>query len=369
MSDQNTLRDMLDASFAASDSGTLGQVADAPTIAVAEPSPQETTEQAAQRARDDLGRFSAKTTPEESVPPAVAAPVAAAEPVAAQPPAEAPQVPRPTTWKKEYLPMWDKLNSGQALTPEESRKLADYSQQREKEYATGVSTYRAEALAAKELQSAVEPFIPTLQQHNMPVKDWINMLGTAHKTLALGTPEQKLQMFANMAHQYGVPLQAVTQMAQGGQVDPMVGQLMQQLQDMNTKVSSVVGWREQQEQQNLQRELSEFSDASKYPHFEMVRGDMAQLLESGLAPDLKTAYAKAVRFNDEAWQAEQERQAPASIAPITPQPSKADAAAKAKAAAVSPKSVTPSGTAKTVNAEDLRAQLEAGFDSMASARL
>lgn len=366
---QNTLRDMLDASFAASDSGTLAQVADAPTI-TAETQSTETTEQAAQRERDELGRFATKSGDAQTTDP-TAAPVAApaVDPSSAPIVADAAPVNRPTTWKKEYLPMWDKLATGQALTPDESKKLADYSQQREKEYATGVATYRAEATAAKELQAAVEPFMPVLQQHNIKVSDWIKNLGSAHQMIALGSPEQKIQIFAKLAADYGVPLQAVTQTAQGGQVDPMVGQLMQQIENMRNQVSSVVGWREQQEQQTLQQELSEFSDASKYPHFEMVRGDMAQLLESGLANDLKTAYTKAVRFNDEAWQAEQERQAPASITPPGIQPSKADAAAKAKAAAVSPKSVTPSGTAKAVNAEDLRSQLEAGFDSMSSARL
>lgn len=366
MSQEITLRDMLETNLNASDAGTLGQVADA--APVVEAAPQETQSETS-RQRDEQGRFATKEAKD--------AEAAAADPIVAEAApqvAEFPQVvdttpppQRPTTWKKEYLPMWDKLATGQALTADESRKLADYSQQREKEYATGVSTYRAEATAAKELQSAVEPFMPILQQHNMKVGDWIKNLGTAHQTLALGTPEQKLQMFANMAQQYGIPLQAVSQ-AQQGQVDPMVTQLMQQLQDMNGKVQSVVGWREQQEQRNLQSELARFEDTSKYPHFEQVRGNMAQLLETGMAQDLDSAYAKAVRLDDGAWSAEQERQAQHSQA-ATQQASKAEAAAKAKAAAVSPKSVTPSGAAKPINAGGLRESLEAGFASMSGGRL
>ena len=66
---------------------------------------------------------------------------------------------------------------------------------------------------------------------------------------------------------------------------------------------------------------------------------MAQLLELGKAQDLETAYKKAVRMNDEVWQLEQERLLKdAKQAAI-----KAQQVAKAKAAAVSPKSVTPSG--------------------------
>ena len=137
---------------------------------------------------------------------------------------------------------------------------------------------------------------------------------------------------------------------------------------MNNKVSSVVGWREQQEQNNIRSELARFEDTSKYPYFEQVKGSMAQLLESNMAEDLDSAYAKAVRLDDSAWEAEQGRQAQNSIAPVQ-KALKAEAVAKAKAAAVSPKSVAPSGAVKPVNAGGLRELLSAGFDSMNSARI
>ena len=47
---------------------------------------------------------------------------------------ETPQEPalqRPSTWKKEYLPIWDKLTQGEQLTKEEAIKLAQYSNQME----------------------------------------------------------------------------------------------------------------------------------------------------------------------------------------------------------------------------------------------
>ena len=58
-------------------------------------------------------------------------------------------MPRPSTWKKEYLPIWDKLTTGQQLTNDEAIKLAEYSNQRESEYKKGVSAYKAEADYAK----------------------------------------------------------------------------------------------------------------------------------------------------------------------------------------------------------------------------
>ena len=67
-----------------------------------------------------------------------------------------PALNRPTTWKKEYLPIWDKLTAGQQLSFEEAFKLAEYTNQREAEYKKGVSTYRQEAERAKQLEEAVE---------------------------------------------------------------------------------------------------------------------------------------------------------------------------------------------------------------------
>jgi hypothetical protein len=81
---------------------------------------------------------------------------------------------------------------------------------------------------------------------------------------------------------------------------------------------------------------------------------MAQLLELGKAQDLETAYAKAVRLNDDVWAIEQER----LLKSAQKHASKASQVAKAKAAAVSPKSVTPSGkVADSGDKKDRRSQI------------
>jgi len=91
---------------------------------------------------------------------------------------------------------------------------------------------------------------------------------------------------------------------------------------------------------------------------------MAQLLEAGFAPDLKTAYAKAVRVDDEVWTAEQARQSQATHAAQINQ--QANVVAQAKAKAVSPRSSTPSGAVATgkPQATDRRALLSAELDAV-----
>ncbi len=264
-----------------------------------------------------------------------------------------PAVQRPTTWKKEHLPLWDKIASGQPLTDVEAKQLASYTTQRENEYKNGVSTYKAEAENARHLQEAMAPFMPDLQRHNINPIDWIKNLGNAHRTLAMGSAEQKLQMFQQLAHDYGIPLGAVSQAQQGG-IDPTVMALLDKIQKLESGVSEVATWRQQQEQQAIQGEIAKYQDAEKYPHFELVRGNMAQLLQSGSAQDLQTAYDMAAKPIEDLIASR--------LSKVQPQQLNVQAAQEAKAKAISPKSSTPRGKVTAPQAKDLRAQLEDAFD-------
>ena len=268
-------------------------------------------------------------------------------------------LPRPSTWKKEYLPIWDKITTGQQLTAEEGRKLAEYSNQRESEYKKGVSTYKAEADRAKGYEEAIAPFVPELQKQGISPAAWINNLGRAHMVLSTAPQNQRIEMFQRLAQDYGIQLNSSGEIVQQQQ-DPYTQQLMQQLQYMNNEVSSIKGRFAQEEESRLQAEISKFSsDVEKHPHFEVVKGEMAQLLETGFAQDLKTAYDKAVRLNPDVWALEQDR----LLTQAQKQASKAQQVAKAKAAAVSPRSVTPSGTATSGDKKDRRSILAEQMDA------
>jgi len=273
-------------------------------------------------------------------------------------------IPKPTTWKKDLLPLWDKIAKGETLTKDESKKHLEYLNQRENEFKKGVSVYKAEAERAKALEEAINPFVPELQAQGISPSAWINNLGRAHMTLVRGTPEQKIQMFHRLAQDYGVNLNQSNEPQQP--VDAYTQQLMQQLYQVNQEVSSIKGRFEMEEQQRLNNEIERVrSNKERFPHFDMVREEMAQLLELGKAPDLETAYAKAVRLNDEVWAVEQER----LLSNAKKQASQAQQVAKAKATAVSPKSVTPNGTQAKVEAKDRRSLLMAQMAEAESGRL
>ncbi len=315
-------------------------------------------------ARNEKGQFVAEdeAVAEEESPTDIAENADEPEQPEEQP--ESSDIPKPTTWKKDLLPLWDKIAKGEVLTKEESKKHLEYLNQRENEFKKGVSVYKAEAERAKALEEAINPFVPELQAQGIHPAAWINNLGRAHMILSKAPHDQKVQMFHRLAQDYGVNLNQSTEPQQP--VDAYTQQLMQQLYQVNQEVSTIKGRFEQEEQTRLSNEIERVrSNRERFPHFDMVREEMAQLLELGKAQDLETAYAKAVRLNDEVWAMEQER----LLTDARKQASKASQVARAKATAVSPKSVTPSGTQAKVDAKDRRSLLMAGLAEVESGRL
>ena len=349
-------RELLEAALEQAEDGTLEapiekeiEVNDDPIQAEGS-SEEGSAEEGHDTERDEKGRFKGKSEEASSQDNTDQEPELVAEATD-----DVPEVARPTTWKKEYVEVWEKMKGGQALNKDEFVKFAEYANQREAEYKRGVSAYKAEADNARSLTEAIGPFVPELQAQNIHPAAWINNLGRAHMVLSKAPYEQKVQMFHRLAQDYGIQLSSDgLQVAEQQPQDYQTQQLMQQLQAMNQEVSTIKGRYEQEEQSRLVGEIERVrSDKARFPHFDMVREDMAQLLEQGLAPDLESAYAKAVRINDEAWKVEQER----LLKSTSQQASKAKQVAKAKATAVSPRSVTPSGAVSKSDAKDRRSLL------------
>ena len=302
----------------------------------------ETAEQKADRLRDKEGKFA---TPDKAVKK---------EPVDEKAQAQAPVQPAaqrpkpPSSWKKDYHAHWETLDP----------KLAEYINQRESEYARGVSTYKSEAEQARQLNEAIAPFIPALQQHGIQPAAWIRNLGNAHQTLVSAAPEQKVQMFAKLIGDYQIDPQALFNLLSNPQARMQAQYQPPQQIDIKAAI------RTELEQERSASEVQTFlaDVATKYPHYEQVKDDMVRLLQSGAAQDLASAYEKSIRLNDEIWQAEQERKRASAEADKAKQ--QAEAVAKARSKAISVKTATPSGNVTAKDAKDRRSQIAEAFDGL-----
>ena len=331
-------------------------VVDTPVVEAVQPAATEapigeTDDQRTERLRDDKGRFAeGKAPPKEEVKlPAQAqtAPIVA-------------KLPKPDSWKKEMQAEWD------ALTPRQQ----EYVKQREDQYFKGISTYQQEWKGAKPLLDAVAPFLPELQKHNITPESWITNLGRAHHALATGDGQSKLQMFAKLAQDYGVPLQALHDANFAQQFVQQTVQQPAQRPAQQVDVAALV--RQEMSAARTADAIEQFEAAKDaagqplYPHFQTVKADMALLLDAGKAQDLKSAYSMALRLHDDLFAAEQAAKGKADEAARLDAQRKA--VAVAKGSAVSVKSATPA-SAGSAPKKGIRSQLEDAFDQHMSGRV
>lgn len=232
------------------------------------------------RARDEAGRFAPKAEAKE-------APAPAPEPA----PAPAEPVRNPfSSWKPDAQAALSKAERGEALTPEELKLVRIEAERREADFHKGVSEFKTHSERARAYDAAIAPYQQHLQRLGVDAPTAINALMKADVTLRTSDPATKAQYFAQLAKEYGIDLGQV----QAPQpVDPQTQYLMQQLNELRQSQQMWQNQIQQQEQAKAQQELSQFATAER-PHFDAVRNDMADLLETGKAQSMQEAYEMAV---------------------------------------------------------------------------
>lgn len=300
---------------------------------VSEEKPLETS--AEQRARDEAGRFAAK----ESAP--------------VTPPDEPKPIKAPSSWKPAAQEAYLKAERGEALTPEEVRILTNEANRRESDFHRGVEEFKTHAQKARAYEAVIAPYQQTFQQLGVDAPTAIGALLKADHTLRYGDPATKAQYFQQLAQQYGVNLE---QIQNPPQYDPQTQYLMQQLNELRQTQAQWHNSIQQQEQTRANQELEQFSQAGN-AHFDAVRGDMADLLETGKATSLQDAYEKAVWMNPDIRQSliEQQRSEAQKKAMAEAQN------LRAKTAAVSVKGSSPSAGGVQTNGSDLRSLIASQF--------
>ena len=248
---------------------------------------------------DDNGGTDAGTA--AATPPAAGTP--SAKEGASAPAASTLQPPK--TWRPEAAAKFA------ALPPEVQQEVL----KREEDIFKGLESYKADASIGKALKGVVQPYLQVFQSQGIDPMQQVSGLMRAHVALATGTPEQKQQFFQHLAKEYGVDLDT-----EAPYVDPQVAGLQKQLSDLQSRLNGREQHEANEARSKLQAEIDSFASDPAHQYFDEAANDMAGLLRSGAAKDLKDAYDKAIWANPITRAKEQAR--------LT-----ADAEAKAKAEA------------------------------------
>ena len=204
----------------------------------------------------------------------------------------------------------------------------------------------------------------------------IDALLRTEQVLASGTPLQKANLVAQLIQNFGVDLRALDSVLSGSNIPEPVQQQDSIERLLEQKLAPIQQFLETQQQrearerasvqQSIDLTVAEMAqDTERFPYFEELRGEMADLVEMnarrGVALSLEDAYHKAVRMNDGAFKATAVREQHQSAQAAALEAHRAAQAAKGASVSVTG---SPSGAGKQVstgNASDLRGTIAAAF--------
>lgn len=240
------------------------------------------------------------------------------------------------SWKPEAAEKLSKL-------PEDVQKhIID----RQEQFHKGIEQYKEAANYGKIIDKSIAPFKEYLSQLGVaPEVAFPNLLKT-ERTLRTGSPQEKVEMFQKLAHDYGIDLGALASVP----YDPQLMNLKQQLAWTQSQLDDASNFRQSHEDAQIYSTIEEFGQQHEF--FDDVRLTMADLLDRGLASDLSDAYAKAVRLDDNVFQKAQARQHANSERQALSQADQAAKAAKAAAVSVKGSPVGVKNTAIPATTED-----------------
>lgn len=211
-------------------------------------------------------------------------------------PAEVQPVEAPHTWSAD-----DKAKFA-TLTPEAKEFVVGRYKAMEADYTRKTQETADFRRSAEPLLNAIKPYENYLTQlgpvTGQQAPQLIAGLLSVEYRLRTGSAQEKVQALANICGTYGIDLAAL---ARGE-----VAQPNHEFQQVRHELSELRNWKtqfeqnaEQQQVQQTSLHIESFATAKdeagrpRYPHFERVRGVMAQALLSGEAKTLEEAYTNA----------------------------------------------------------------------------
>lgn len=186
----------------------------------------------------------------------------------------------PQSWRKDVADEYKKL-------PAEVRAEI---QRRESDYHKGIEGYKPAVQFAQELGRAIAPFKANIENSGVPVAQAVNHLLLIEDRLRNGDEQAKYQTVLKIASDYGIDLQKAVQTSP----DPRMWQLERQLHEERMAREEFQRSIQDRDTTAATSEIEAFAAEPQNEHFAVVRGDMAQLLQSGIATSLQDAYDKAV---------------------------------------------------------------------------
>lgn len=187
----------------------------------------------------------------------------------------------PQSWNAAERAHWEKI-------PAEVQAVIT---RREEEAHRGITKLGQDAAFGQKLRDVINPYLPIIRAEGGDEAGAVrDLLQTAY-VLRTANAEQKVQLFQQLAGQFGVDLSAAAQAAP--QVDPRVQQLEREIAQLKGHLVADQQQQHQQIESTAQQMIDAFAADPKNEFYEEVKPLMGQLLVSGRASTMQDAYDQA----------------------------------------------------------------------------
>ncbi|UJH75046.1 hypothetical protein L0U95_24215 (plasmid) [Burkholderia cenocepacia] len=187
----------------------------------------------------------------------------------------------PQSWNAAERAHWEKI-------PAEVQAVIT---RREEEAHRGITKLGQDAAYGQKLRDVINPYLPIIRAEGGDEAGAVrDLLQTAY-VLRTANPDQKVELFRQLAGQFGVDLSAAAQGVR--EVDPELAALRQELTQVRGYLASTEQQQHQQVEASAQQMIDAFAADPKNEFYEQVKPLMGQLLVSGQAQTMQDAYDQA----------------------------------------------------------------------------
>lgn len=185
----------------------------------------------------------------------------------------------PKSWKKDYEKHWGKFD------PE----VQQYVHQREKESLDGIMKYKP---VADKWTETVKPYEQIFSHFGQDPAEIFQRLTNTHLAIVFGSPEEQRIAADRLIKDYNLQ-QFINK---DGVVAPP-DEAIQQIRTLSSRLQALEGGIQRQAQQTTMADIQAFFAKPENEFANEVSQDMVELIRSGLASDLPSAYEKAIYLN------------------------------------------------------------------------
>jgi DNA-binding ferritin-like protein len=353
----DSVRSALEAAVEASEQETSAPVVETPVVETPEPSAP---------APSDKEAVEEVVAPSHKPDPKVLEAKPGVAPEAQKPGLPADEAPK--SWKAGSREAW------KAIPTEAKQEII----RREREIERTIGTYNEARILQRDFNEAVSPFMARIRSAGFTPVQAVSELMKADHILSTAAPASRAQYMATLIKEYAVDIRELDAALAGepaadpvaSRVEQMLAEKFAPLQQFVNQQRQTVEMQQAQQREAAGRTIQAMSeDTVKYPFFEEVRADMADIIDAaarrGVEVGLEEAYRRATYMNpDVSTRVIAQNTATAQQTQAQATTARTQRALAASASVSGAPSGTPLVAANLNGAGNLRDSLEAAFQQV-----